>query len=329
EHLSTLEHGAYLLLILKYWSNGKALPASDIRLANLCRLTPDQWQMVKPTLAEFFIVQDGCWFHKRIEKELDHFRDKSAKARANRLKAIENSKKAKEALDEQSLFATDVERTFNERPTIGVRSTSVEVKNHSELNNSNGISKSMNGRSTSVERPFNYADADADNTTEHTGFREALSGTEHSPPTPSEPSQKQLQEISDAYDRHQKYRRKEPRDLVIQNLLSMNGKFDWERFRKNHVPYCEHYASHGWDFCTLTLLEWIDAGMPGAPGSNPGIAKKPPARPPKVETKKYFWTPELMAQADALSGDDQRNFERETQAWIDRMNSEAEAQSGR
>ena len=103
----------------------------------------------------------------------------------------------------------------------------------------------------------------------------------------------------------------------------MNGKFNWEKFRTNHKPYCDHYAVHGWDFCTLTLMGWIDAGMPGAPGSN-GTATKT-QRPPKVERAKYFWTPELMAKADALTGDEQKQFERETQEWIDRMNNGASA----
>ena len=41
--------------------------------------------------------------------------------------------------------------------------------------------------------------------------------------------------------------------------------------------------------------------------------------------RKYFWTPELMAKADALTGDEQKQFERETQEWIDRMNNGASA----
>ena len=56
-----------------------------------------------------------------------------------------------------------------------------------------------------------------------------------------------------------------PRYHVIRLVMSKNGTFDWQKFRRNHSAYCKHYAEHGWDFCTLTLLGWIDAGMPPPP----------------------------------------------------------------
>ena len=81
-HLSTLEHGAYLLLIMAYWKSGKPLPSSDYRLANISHLSLDAWQAVKPTIAEFFQTSEGQWAHKRIETELAHLRDVSDKVAA-------------------------------------------------------------------------------------------------------------------------------------------------------------------------------------------------------------------------------------------------------
>lgn len=91
----------------------------------------------------------------------------------------------------------------------------------------------------------------------------------NTPPTPSngktQISDSELQEVSDGFDRHLKHANREPRDLVIQQVLSMNGKFDWPKFRERHGPYCAYYAEKGWRFCTVTFLGWINAGMPPAP----------------------------------------------------------------
>ena len=49
-HLSTEEHGAYLLLIFNYWQRGKPLPANPERLARIARLSNDRWTDVERTL---------------------------------------------------------------------------------------------------------------------------------------------------------------------------------------------------------------------------------------------------------------------------------------
>jgi uncharacterized protein YdaU (DUF1376 family) len=65
-HLSTVEHGAYLLLIMHYWQNG-GLPQEPIKLARIARMTKKEWDEIAETLAEMF--SDG-WRHKRIDGEL-------------------------------------------------------------------------------------------------------------------------------------------------------------------------------------------------------------------------------------------------------------------
>jgi uncharacterized protein YdaU (DUF1376 family) len=64
--LSTLQHGAYLLLIMHYWQHA-ALPTDDARLAAIAGLTVAQWRRIRePVQAKF---SEG-WKHKRIEAEL-------------------------------------------------------------------------------------------------------------------------------------------------------------------------------------------------------------------------------------------------------------------
>jgi uncharacterized protein YdaU (DUF1376 family) len=64
--LNTLQHGAYLLLIMHYWQHD-GLPSDDARLAAIAGLTVAQWRRIRePVQAKF---ADG-WRHKRIDAEL-------------------------------------------------------------------------------------------------------------------------------------------------------------------------------------------------------------------------------------------------------------------
>lgn len=66
-HLSTVEHGAYLLLIMHYWQAG-SLPVDDKKLARLARLSDREWRKVKPTVSTFFSAE---WTHGRVDVERD------------------------------------------------------------------------------------------------------------------------------------------------------------------------------------------------------------------------------------------------------------------
>lgn len=65
-HLNAAEHGAYLLLIMQYWTAG-SLPADDARLARIACMTEAEWKAAKPIIKELF---EPNWRHKRIEDEL-------------------------------------------------------------------------------------------------------------------------------------------------------------------------------------------------------------------------------------------------------------------
>jgi uncharacterized protein YdaU (DUF1376 family) len=65
-HLSTIEHGAYLLLIMHYWQNN-GLPNTPDKLARIARMKPSDWNKIEPTLAALF---ESDWHHKRIDFEL-------------------------------------------------------------------------------------------------------------------------------------------------------------------------------------------------------------------------------------------------------------------
>lgn len=74
-HLTTTQHGAYLLLIMHYWRK-RGLPDDDKQLAAIAKLPLRIWLDSKETIQAFF--HDG-WFHKRIEIELQKRAEVSAK----------------------------------------------------------------------------------------------------------------------------------------------------------------------------------------------------------------------------------------------------------
>jgi uncharacterized protein YdaU (DUF1376 family) len=67
-HLSTEQHGAYLLLLFHLWRRG-SLHDDDGALAQITGLTSTAWSQARPVLAEFFQIHDGLWRHGRVERE--------------------------------------------------------------------------------------------------------------------------------------------------------------------------------------------------------------------------------------------------------------------
>jgi uncharacterized protein YdaU (DUF1376 family) len=65
-HLTTAQHGAYLLLMMHYWRKGE-LPDDDRQLSKITKLPLKTWCEYRPILQDFF--HEG-WKHKRIDAEL-------------------------------------------------------------------------------------------------------------------------------------------------------------------------------------------------------------------------------------------------------------------
>lgn len=69
-HLTTEQHGAYLLLIFHYWTSRGPLVDDDRQLATIAKLSRRVWANHRPTLARLFQVAEGLWRHKRVEEEI-------------------------------------------------------------------------------------------------------------------------------------------------------------------------------------------------------------------------------------------------------------------
>jgi uncharacterized protein YdaU (DUF1376 family) len=70
-HLSMLEHGAYLKLLMYCWDQQGPAPDDDRKLAGICNArSKEEVTAVRAILEEFFVLMDGGWYNKRLEAEL-------------------------------------------------------------------------------------------------------------------------------------------------------------------------------------------------------------------------------------------------------------------
>src|SRR5690606_31916584 len=84
-HLTMLEHGAYRILLDRYYSTEQGIPADQAyRLARA--RSEEECRAVDVVLDEFFELIDGVWIQHRVEREI-------AQARKRITAAQENGKK--------------------------------------------------------------------------------------------------------------------------------------------------------------------------------------------------------------------------------------------
>lgn len=84
-HLSMLEHGAYSLLLDRYYATEQGIPEGQAHRVARAR-TKDEKQAVESVLSEFFTLTDGVWINLRAEEEI-------VKAQGKIKAAQENGKK--------------------------------------------------------------------------------------------------------------------------------------------------------------------------------------------------------------------------------------------
>lgn len=72
-HLSTEEHGAYLLMLMAAWRASECrLPDNDAYLARVCRCSARAWARIRPVLAPFWHIAGGWWSQKRLSREREY-----------------------------------------------------------------------------------------------------------------------------------------------------------------------------------------------------------------------------------------------------------------
>lgn len=109
-HLTTLQHGAYLLLLMTAWRTKEcALPDDDNLLARYAGLEIRNWLKIKEVVMEFWMLEDGMWRQGRLTDERE-----SAVVRKHQ---ASNAGKAS-ALKRQGRHSTDVQQSVNSTSTL-------------------------------------------------------------------------------------------------------------------------------------------------------------------------------------------------------------------
>jgi uncharacterized protein YdaU (DUF1376 family) len=77
-HLSTEEHGAYLLLLITMWQHGSRLPNDRAKLARIARVPSRRWPAVWGAIEEYFEAEGDDIFSPRMREEYQKATSKSA-----------------------------------------------------------------------------------------------------------------------------------------------------------------------------------------------------------------------------------------------------------
>ncbi|WP_454864555.1 YdaU family protein [Pseudomonas rhizophila] len=127
-HLTTEEHGAYMLLLFSYWQTGKPLRID--RLSTIARIPNDRWTSVADTLSEFFHITETHWVQFRVESDLEAVNSKvqtasnagKASARKKALQKQQNSNESSTTVDDPlqrnaNHIDTDTDTDKNKTPS--------------------------------------------------------------------------------------------------------------------------------------------------------------------------------------------------------------------
>ena len=109
-HLSTEEHGAYILLLMHAWMNNGELPTDDGRLRRICRMDERPWRKSRDEIKAFFYEQDCVLRHRRVDKEIERAQQMVAQRAAAGRASAEKRKAERDAQRNGNESSTTVER---------------------------------------------------------------------------------------------------------------------------------------------------------------------------------------------------------------------------
>ena len=132
QHLTTEQHGAYLLILMAMWRSGGRLPADPKVLCRIARIHPPRWPKMSAEVMAFFQASGDEITHDRLVMEIKKASHKSqSRAESGRLggkaKALKNNKpdvaNATDLPKHSSLSESEPEseRKNNKRPDSAAR----------------------------------------------------------------------------------------------------------------------------------------------------------------------------------------------------------------
>jgi uncharacterized protein YdaU (DUF1376 family) len=115
-HLSILEHGAYRLLLDRYYGTEQGIPDDQAHRFARAR-TREERQAVDTVLKEFFTLVDGLWINRRAEEEIAKARTRIGAAKDNGKRGGRPKKKPEETQNKPSGFSLGSEIETQNKPT--------------------------------------------------------------------------------------------------------------------------------------------------------------------------------------------------------------------
>ena len=130
KHLTTEEHGAYLLLLMCAWrTRGCFLDDDDKKLSRMVGVSPSKWKRLRPVIASLFTVRDGKWKQKKLTKTYEKVSKKVSALKENAARGGRAT-----ALKNQQNLSADGAETEQQIPPNGTRN-----HNHNHIEEDNNI----------------------------------------------------------------------------------------------------------------------------------------------------------------------------------------------
>lgn len=142
-HLTTFEHGAYLLLLISMWrAKGCRLPDNDKLLARYAGTSLNHWAKAKPTLETFFTIKDGWWKNERLNDEYDFVNCKrQQQSNAGKASALKRKNRASTDVDpplQREANPLPIPNKENNKKKKSERKKGTRIDPDLELSNANG-----------------------------------------------------------------------------------------------------------------------------------------------------------------------------------------------
>ena len=83
-HLTTIEHGAYLLILIAMWRAPTTdLPDDDLMLARIAKMAPAKWHKIAPIIRAFCVIENRRLIQRRLKDERENVKQFNVKQSKN------------------------------------------------------------------------------------------------------------------------------------------------------------------------------------------------------------------------------------------------------
>lgn len=152
-HLSILEDGVYRRLMDRYYTTEQPLTSDEQVLFRVIRArTEEEKEAVRTVLAEFFVLTNGVWTHKRCDAEIAAFKSKAEANRANGVKGGRPRKEEPTKNPEKTQVVSGVETQPEAKKTL--------TNNQEPITNNQKKPKAETQRATRLPADWSPTEAD-------------------------------------------------------------------------------------------------------------------------------------------------------------------------